>query len=313
MTSLNRITRIAGSDSVTVLVTDSGLGGLSVVAEIERHARDTGDSRSLRVVFASALPEAGRGYDTMASAEQKARVFAAALAGMARAFPPDVVLVACNTLSVLLPRIRPATDAPVLGIVELGVDMLEERLRAMPESAAIVFATETTVEAGAHRQMLAQRGVAEERIVTQACPRLASEIEANATGDRVAAMIDRYAAEAVARVVRPGDAVLAGLCCTHYGYCAGQFLEALRRHGARQVEVLDPNRRMARVLFPDGGTPRGTGGGVSVRVVSRAVISDAEVRSIAGLVEPASPATAAALRAWKHRRDLFPLDEPGSR
>jgi len=313
MTSLERITRIAGSDSVTVLVTDSGLGGLSVAAEIERHARVTADGRLLRIVFANALPEAGRGYNTMASAEQKARVFAAALAGMARAFPPDVVLVACNTLSVLLPRIRPATDAPVLGIVELGVDALEERLRAVHDSTAIIFGTETTMAAGAHRSMLVGRGIAEERIVVQACPRLASEIEANATGDRVAAMIDGYTAEAMARAVRPGDAVLAGLCCTHYGYCAGQFLEALRRHGARQVEILDPNRRMARVLFPDGGTPRGAGGGVSVRVVSRAEISDAEVRSIAALIDATSAATAAALRAWERKRDLFPFDEHESR
>lgn len=156
MTSLERITRIDGSDSVTVLVTESGLGGLSVVAGIERHARETGDGRSLNLVFANALPEAQRGYNTMASAEEGTPVFAAALDGMTRAFPPDVVLVASNTDSVLLPRIRPATDAPVLGIVELGVDMLEERLRAVPESVAIVFATETTVEAGAHRQMLAQ-------------------------------------------------------------------------------------------------------------------------------------------------------------
>jgi glutamate racemase len=313
MTSLKRITRIAGSDSVTVLVTDSGLGGLSVVAGIERHARETAASRLLRIVFANALAEARRGYNTMASAEEKARVFAAALDGMARTFLPDVVLVACNTLSVLLPRIRCSIEARVLGIVELGVDMLEEYLRGEGDSTAIIFGTETTVEAGAHRRMLVERGIEERRIVVQACPRLASEIESDAASDRVAAMIDRFAADAMARVTRRGDVVFACLCCTHYGYCAGLFLDALRRHGGRRVEVLDPNERMGRVLFPEGGASRGAGGGVSIRVVSRAEISDAEVRSIATLIDPTSAATAAALRAWERKRDLFPFDEHESR
>lgn len=313
MTSLERITRIAGSDPVTVLVTDSGLGGLSVVAEIERHARDTGDIRSLRIVFANALPEARRGYNTMGSVEEKTRVFSAALDGMTRAFLPDVVLVACNTLSVLLPRIRVAADVSVLGIVELGVDALEERLRAVDDSTAVIFGTETTVVAGAHRSMLLGRGIEEERIVTQACPRLASEIEADAASDRVAAMIDRFAAEALGHVTWTSDAVVAGLCCTHYGYCAGQFLEALRRNGAERSEVVNPNQRMAHALFHEGSASRGVGGGVSIRVVSRAEISNAEVRSIASLIDATSAATAAALRAWECRRDLFSLDEPGSR
>ncbi len=308
MTSLKRISRIAGSDSVTVLVTDSGLGGLSVVAGIERRARETGDGRSLHLVFASALPEAQRGYNTMASAEEKARVFAAALAGMARAFQPDLVLIACNTLSVLLPRIRLAAGLPVLGIVESGVDMLEERLRAVGDSTAVIFGTETTVEAGTHRAMLNERGIADERIVTQACPRLASEIELDATSDVVASMIDCFAAEAMARVSSRHGAALAGMCCTHYGYCAGRFLEALRRHGARPVEILDPNERMAGVLFPAGLVPRCAGRSVSIRVVSRAEISNAEVRSIAALIDATSAATAAALRAWEHEPDLFPFD-----
>jgi glutamate racemase len=145
----------------------------------------------------------------------------------------------------------------------------------------------------------------------QACPRLAGEIERDATSDLVASMIDRFAAEAMGLMSRKGDAIIAGMCCTHYGYCSEQFREALRRHGARSVEVLDPNERMARVLFPERRAFRGGGGHFSIRVVSRAAISDAEVRSIAALINPASAATAAALRAWERRTDLFPFDEHG--
>jgi glutamate racemase len=307
---MDRIARVTGRDSITVLVTDTGLGGLSVAADIERRARTTGAFRSLRIIFANALPEARRGYNTMASVADKVRVFDDALAGMIRCYRPDLVLVACNTLSVLIPRTRSAQGVPVLGIVELGVAALEERLRANDDSTAIIFATETTVEAGVHRAMLVDRGLGAERIVQQACPLLAREIENDAASDIVASSIERFAAEAMAQVVRKGDAIIAGLCCTHYGYCAAQFLAALRPLARGTVEMVDPNLRMSRALFPPGRKPA-TGGSseVSIRVVSRALIHDFEVRSIAALIEPVSTSAAAALRGYERNRELFPFDE----
>ncbi|MFZ5785494.1 MAG: aspartate/glutamate racemase family protein [Acidobacteriota bacterium] len=299
------IAELIGRDAVTVVVTDSGLGGLSVAGGIERRAREAGVYRSLRVVFANALPEARRGYNTMATDEEKARVFGGALAGMVRAFRPDLVLVACNTLSVLLPRVVRASDVPLLGIVGMGVEMLEERLRAVPGSVAIVFGTETTAAAGTHRAMLLERGIEAERVITQACPLLAREIEDDASSAAVVSMVDRFAGEAVERITRPLEVVIAGLCCTHYGYVADRFAGALRRAGATAVETVDPNQRMAEALFPPGRTPATRAAQVSVRVVSRAGISDAEVRSIATLVEPVSAPTAAALRGWEQMRDLF--------
>ncbi len=299
---------ITQKDAGTVVVTDSGLGGLSVAAGIERRARETGAYRRLRVVFANALPEARRGYNTMASDEEKARVFGDALAGMSRAFRPDLVLVACNTLSVLLPGVRLDNHVPVLGIVGLGVDLLEERLRAVPGSSAIVFGTETTAAAGTHGTMLVERGIGPERVITQACPLLAREIENDATSATVASMVERVAAEAMGRMAHPAETVIAGLCCTHYGYVAGRFVEALRRAGARAVEVVDPNLRMAEALFPPGRISPEAPSEVSVRVVSRAEITGAEVRSISALIEPVSVPTAAALRAYERDRNLFPFD-----
>jgi glutamate racemase len=298
---------VAGRESLTVVVTDSGLGGLAVAAEIERLARATRAYRALRLVFASALPEARRGYNTFASHAGKVRVFDAALAGMVRAFRPDALLVACNTLSVLLPQTRAAAAVPTLGIVELGAELLAERLRETPGGTAIVFATETTIAAGAHRALLLARGVAPDRIVEQACPLLAREIEIAPAGAAVRAMVEGFAAEAVGRMAHRGDAIVAGLCCTHYGYLAAGFLDALRPLARERVEVVDPNRRMAEALFPPAKPPFAGPPALAVEVVSRAQIFDFEIASIAPLVEPVSPATAAALRSYERRRDLFPF------
>ena len=103
-TAAQAVARLAERDSITVLVTDSGLGGLSVCADLDHRARATGRYRVLNIIFCNALPEASQGYNRMPSVERKIRVFDDALAGMARWYGPDALLVACNTLSVLIPR-----------------------------------------------------------------------------------------------------------------------------------------------------------------------------------------------------------------
>ena len=107
--------KIARKDAITVLVTDSGLGP-SVAADIERRARTSGAYRSIHIIFANALPEASRGYNRMPTVERKVQVFDDALAGMVRWYKPDAILVACNTLSVLIPRTRGAQGTPLLAI-----------------------------------------------------------------------------------------------------------------------------------------------------------------------------------------------------
>lgn len=294
-------------DSLQLLVTDSGLGGLSVVAELERSGRGTGRYRTLRLDFVSALGETGQGYNKMPSHAQKLAVFDDALAGMLGEGRPDMLLVACNTLSVLIPesRVLAAQSVPVLGIVELGVAAVAERLAKEPEAVAVLFATETTIDAGAHRRALTAAGVAEEQIVPLPCPGLASRIELEGRSVGVVEEIARFARQAVARTGRAP--VVAALACTHYGYCAAIFAAMLRRAGAERVDVLDPNRKMSELFFPTPPRQPAIDPQVSVRVVSRAIPLPGEIRSIAELVEPVSPATAAALRSYELRRDLFPF------
>ncbi len=305
-----RIAHVVQRDSITVLVTDSGLGGLAVAADLDARVRTSGVYRKVRIIFANALPESNRGYNRMKTTQQKVRVFNDALAGMAHAYAPDVILVACNTLSVLIPQtaFAAASPIPVLGIVGTGVDMLYDKLAAAPGSAAIIFGTETTIGAGTHRRMLMERGIDPARIVTRTCPNLAGAIETDASGSAVAAAVDGFAALAAAELHAGPGKVFAGLCCTHYGYAAARFREALAAHGVASVEIVDPNTRMNEVLFPPEH-PRVTDRPVcTVEVVSRAVISPEEQASIGGLVEGVSPATAIALRTYLLQRDLFPFN-----
>jgi glutamate racemase len=302
------VARLADRDSLTVLVTDSGLGGLSVCADLDQKARATGRYRVLNIIFCNALPEASQGYNRMPSIERKIRVFDDALAGMVRWYAPDAILVACNTLSVLIPRTAfvHSSPVPVLGIVEMGVEVMAEKLSGESTSTVIIFGTETTIAAGTHRDLLLARGIAPDRIIAQACPDLAGEIEADARSETVATAIDLFAGEAMESVLRKGGPLVAGLCCTHYGYCGEMFGSSLRSAGADDVVVVNPNSRMSDALFPAGASGRYPAPQVTVRVVSRAAITPAEQASIGRLLEPVSQATAAALRTYELKRDLFP-------
>jgi len=308
LTTAQAVSRLAERDSITVLVTDSGLGGLSVCADLDQKARATGLYRVLNIIFCNALPEASQGYNRMPSVERKIRVFDDALAGMARWYAPDAILVACNTLSVLIPRTAfvQSSPLPVLGIVEMGVEAMAGKLLADSTSTAIVFGTETTIAAGTHRDLLLARGIAPERIVMQACPDLAGEIEADARSETVSTAIDLFAGEAMGSVRRMRSPLVAGLCCTHYGYCGAMFDSSLRSAGAADVVVVNPNSRMSDVLFPAGVSRVYPSPQINVRVVSRALIAPAEQVSIGRLLEPVSQATAAALRTYELKRDLFP-------
>jgi len=302
-----RLAALRGKDSITVLVIDSGLGGLSVSADIDHRARRTSCYRSIDLVFANALPDAARGYNTMPSMNEKAAVFSEALRGMVAKIHPDAILIACNTLSVVYPHTAFArtADIPVVGIVDIGVKFMAERLRQEKDATIVLFGTETTIGEDSHRAGLRAEGLAEDRMTVQACPDLAGEIQSDPDGDVAKTMIDLYAAEASGAMVRRSSKTLVGLCCTHYGYVADRFAEAMRSSTGSAVEILDPNERMADVLFPAGCESRFTNTQVTQRVLSRVKFSDAEIRAIARLVGFKSHGSANALRMYEHTPDLF--------
>jgi glutamate racemase len=292
-------------DEVTILITDSGLGGLSVAADFERRLSVSKQFKKVQIIFANALP-GEMGYNDMKSTEEKAVVFSEALFGMVRWFHPDVIVIACNTLSVVYPQTEFSRTAtiPVIGIVEIAVEMISEKLKKTPLSSAIIFGTETTIASNAHKEQLLAHAVNHSRIVTQACPKLETEIQTDPTSDIVQTYIEWYVDEAVANLPKESDTVFAGMCCTHYGYSAQYFTEALHHAGIKNPVVVNPNTAMSEYVLPKRKKTFSVSG-ISVTVVSRAVISEEEIRSIASLIRKDSEPTAKALEQYILKKDLF--------
>ena len=58
-----------------ILITDSGVGGLSVVAYAERFVRTQGYREPVQLTFANAAPENDYGYNSMPTREEKLDTF----------------------------------------------------------------------------------------------------------------------------------------------------------------------------------------------------------------------------------------------
>jgi glutamate racemase len=291
-----------------IVITDSGLGGLAICAAIERGLRVSAEPRRVRLTYVNAWPFEDRGYNDLPDEEARARVFDSALARIAE-MRPDHIVIACNTLSILYPRTassrRPA--APVHGIVDAGADLFAARLDEQPEASIVLLGTKTTIESGEHMARLVHRGIDLRRMAAVSCHGLAGAIERDVDGARAASLVAECAARAAA-AAPPGTTLLLGLCCTHYGYVAARLTDALARLTPRRVQALDPNLQITGGLLADpafvGAGARGSGG-VTVELVSKVTLPEAARAGIARLVEPVSPAAAAALLSYALVPDLF--------
>lgn len=287
-----------------VLITDSGVGGLSVVAYAERFVRMHGFREPVRLTFANAAPANDYGYNSMPSRGEKVATFDRFLRNVTQRFAPDSIYVACNTLSVLLPDTPYFAVAPIAvqGIVETGAGLLLRALEADPRSVALIFGTQTTIDAGTYPRLLRERGVEPSRIVSQACPGLADTISEDREGTKTCAEIRGWVSAALDKMQHGGAPVVACLACTHYGYRKDLFAAAFEEAGI-SATVVNPNERAVDDIF--GQPDEGPHHDVEVRFVTRYAIPDATVEALTYFLNEISPRTVAAMQNFEHLPHLF--------
>ena len=132
----------AKKPDVTIVVTDSGLGGMSVAADLAARLPESGIVRTARIVFVNAEPDAAWGYNDLRNDADKVRLFDGALASMEARYKPDLILIACNTLSTVWPRTEHERTGGVetVEIVGLGAGLIRSELAKKPDATALIFA-----------------------------------------------------------------------------------------------------------------------------------------------------------------------------
>jgi len=292
---------------VTIAVTDSGLGGLSIIAEAAARLKEAKIFESVNLVFFNALFSNDSGYNSLKSREEKIAVFDSALRALDRTCRPDIVLVGCNTLSVLLeetPFFKTA-KIPLLGIVEPGVDLIALGFKKEPGATVIILGTETTIAEGEHKKRLLERGVKEERIVVQACPELASYIEKDPAGEDTGLLIESYVEEALARVKDPKAPLYVSLNCTHFGYSLDGWKKAFEGRRSPSITFLNPNSKMTDVLISSKYANRFAASMVRAKAVSMVEIGRQKIDALGPWLRKISPETADALARYEWKPDLF--------
>ena len=211
-----------------IAIFDSGLGGLTVVAELRRQLPNEsfvyfGDTARVPYGCKSA---------------QTVKRFALQAVEFLLQFDPKVIVAACNTASSMaLETLQEAVDVPVIGVIEPGA---QAAAKAAGEKCIAVIGTEATISSRAYHRAIWQL-TPRAQIVAKACPLLVGLVEeGRGPGDAVVRMVVREYLEPL-REHDPGVLVLG---CTHYPLLREAFEEVMgsgvslidsAEHTARQV------------------------------------------------------------------------------
>lgn len=223
----------------TILVFDSGLGGLTVHRELVR-ARP--DARFVYCADDAAFPYGGLDEEHLV-----ARVLAV-MDRLISAHAPDCVVIACNTASTLvLPHLRARFPLPFVGTVPAIKPACERSASRMVS----ILATPGTVARDYTKALVATYGGGC-AVTLVGAPRLAGLAEATMRGGAAdeAAIAEEIAPCFVVDGGRRTDAV--ALACTHYPLLVDTF----RALAPWPVEWIDPApaiaRRLTQILGPAG-------------------------------------------------------------
>jgi glutamate racemase len=193
-----------------ILFFDSGVGGLSVLAEARRVLPFA------PVVYAA--DSAGFPYGTKTEAELAARV-PALLGRLVERYHPRLAVIACNTASTIaLAHVRAALDLPVVGTVP-AIKPAAERSRSRVIG---VLGTEATVRQP-YVDDLTARFAADCEVLCHGSAELVQLAEAKLSGEAVST---GAVAAAVAPLAARLDMDVVVLACTHFPLLADEL------HGA---------------------------------------------------------------------------------
>ena len=226
----------------TILIFDSGLGGLTVHSAVVK-ARP--DARYIYVADDAFFPYSARHEDDLV-----ARVVAL-MGELVEAHRPDLVVIACNTASTLvLPQLRARFEGPFVGTVPA----IKPACAASTSKLVSVLGTDATVSREYTRALIRDFSNGSE-VTLVGSARLAGYAEAELKGTPAldAAIAAEIAPCFVARDGRRTDTIV--LACTHYPL----LRQRLERLAPWPAAFLDPAPAIARRVLELLGPPKSLG------------------------------------------------------
>jgi glutamate racemase len=222
----------------TIIIFDSGLGGLTVLREV---ARARPDARLLYVADDAFFP-----YGSHGEAELVERVVAL-MERLIASERPDLVVIACNTASTLvLPHLRARFAVPFVGTVPA----IKPACLASRSRRVSVLGTQATVAREYTRALIRDFGNGCD-VTLVGSARLAAHAEAELNGELVAdqAIVAEIAPSFVDADGRRTDTIV--LACTHFPLLVAR----MTRLAPWPVDFIDPAPAIARRVLDLIGPP----------------------------------------------------------
>ncbi|MEZ4528996.1 MAG: hypothetical protein R2941_24050, partial [Desulfobacterales bacterium] len=222
------------NNAKTVIITDSGFGGLSVLAGAYEALKQEKFSFPLNLFFVEALPKnchgyPWKGYSLMPDTETRVKVFNNFLNGLMHHFQPDMTAIVCNTLSAIVRE----TDFyqnhgdNILNIIDTGLakcGMMERE----KDACIIILATQPTISSDMHRNGLVEKGIfSNEQIIALAFPPEANYpllIETEPESAKTRAVTAEILSKAFDRIPSKETMGYVYLGCTHFGFVQSQYV-----------------------------------------------------------------------------------------
>jgi len=290
-----------------LVITDSGLGGLSVCANLAANLSNKMLGENYEIQYINAVPEKDYGYNRMSDRTEKIKVFDQFLSTVSHKYRPDYIFIACNSLSVLLKEttLYRSKNIPVLGIVDTGVELLMAHYRPKTTNIIILAAPTTIAENTYHEKLIAE-GIPANRIISQPCPELANTISNDSAGSMIGNLVSRYLSNALDKSTATCDRYLIYLGCTHYGYRQDIFKQEMDKY-QRPYEIINPNDAVTIDLFPAKNISHSTSkpGQVNIKFITSYPIPKREMVNLSNYLKNISSATVNALKNYILDRDLF--------
>ena len=196
-----------------ILLFDSGVGGLSVLAELRKLLPDA------PVIYAA--DNAGLPYGTKSEAEIAARV-AGLLGRMTERFRPRLACIACNTASTIaLGMVRDVLAIPVVGTVP-AIKPAAELTRT---GTIGLLGTAATIRQG-YVDRLEAEFAHDKRLLRHAAPELVGAAEAKLRGQSIDPAIFTQAAQGLRSQPGGADIDTVVLACTHFPLIADELSAA---------------------------------------------------------------------------------------
>jgi glutamate racemase len=287
----------------TILFTDSGLGGLTIMADFVEQIKKENLSFDIDIVFFNAQKSHSEGYKALSHSRQ-IYVFQSALKSMLAKYNPDVIVIACNTLSVIYfeTEIYKNIKIPVLDIIKIGKRLLQYDFK----EPVIEIAMPTTIESAVYSK--GKKNI----IPIPANIMLPHLIENHPNSEETERVLKDVFESTELKFKKSGincKNINLFLGCTHFPLIKHKFIKSAEKQGFNVKKVLNPNSVLSaeakKQIVKFNTNYKQNKYKINIKVVSKMEFRANEVKNISKLIEVSSAETAAALKKYELIPELW--------